>query len=51
MGGNYTTTQRNAFTNLIAADVGMMIYDSTLLKPIWLKATTPTWIDATGATV
>jgi len=31
--------------------VGMNLYDTTLNKPIWLKNLTPTWVDATGATV
>lgn len=51
MGGNYTTAQRNAFTNLIAADVGAMVWDSDLAKPIFLKTTAPAWVDATGGAV
>lgn len=50
-GGSYTTTQRNAFTNLASTDVGAMVWDSTLAKPVFLKTTAPTWVDATGATV
>lgn len=35
----------------LAVQVGYNYLDTTLGKPIWLKATTPTWVDATGATV
>jgi len=50
-GSSYTTSARNALTGWAANEVGTMVFDSTLGKPIWLKATTPVWVDATGATV
>ena len=31
--------------------VGTQYFDTTLGKPIWLKTSTGTWVDATGATV
>lgn len=45
-GGSFTTAGRP--TNV---GVGTMIFDSTLGKPIWLKTTPSTWVDATGTTV
>lgn len=50
-GGAFTTAFRNAIV-VTAADIGMMVYDTTLNKPVWLKSNSPkTWVDATGATV
>jgi hypothetical protein len=45
-----TTSDRLATTNL---NVGSQYFDTTLGKPVWLKATAPSkvWVDATGATV
>lgn len=51
-GGSFTTAQRNAFTGLVSADRGIMVYDTTLTKPVWLDSVGPlVWHDATGAAV
>jgi len=42
------TTANRPTTALV---VGMNLFDTTLNKPIWLKNTTPTWVDATGSSV
>jgi len=48
-GGAFTTTERNALGVLPA---GVMVFDTTLSKPIWKPVTgTASWVDATGATV
>lgn len=50
-GGAYTTAARNALT-LTSNDIGIMVYDTTLGKPVWLhNQTGPVWHDATGASV
>jgi hypothetical protein len=42
-----TTADRPAVTK-----IGLMVYDTTLNKPIWLKSTGPAvWVDATGTPV
>lgn len=51
-GGNFTTAQRNAFAGLTANHRGLMVFDTTLVKPVWLNSVGPlVWKDATGATV
>lgn len=51
-GGSYTTAQRNGLTGVTTAPVGLMVFDTTLGKPIWLKTpATVVWVDATGAVV
>jgi hypothetical protein len=50
-GGAFTTTNRNAIA-VTSGDVGLMVFDTTLGKPVWLKNSTgPVWVDATGTTV
>lgn len=50
-GNTYTTAGRNAL-GLAATDIGTMVYDTTLGKPVWLHNNTgPVWHDATGAAV
>lgn len=50
-GGAFTTTQRNALS-VAAYDIGLMVFDTTLGKPVWLKNNTgPVWVDAAGTTV
>lgn len=50
-GGAFTTTQRNAIA-VTADDIGLMVFDTTLGKPVWLKDDSPlTWVDAAGTTV
>ena len=50
-GGAFTTTARNAI-NVVTEMVGLMVYDTTLGKPVWLaNATGPVWHDATGGVV
>ena len=44
-----TTTQRNAST--LVRNVGDMVFDITLGKPVWLKTQPSVWVDATGTTV
>ena len=51
-GSSFTTAQRNGFAGLAAADIGMMVYDTTLGYPVWLHSQTgPVWHNATGAAV
>ena len=51
-GGAYTTAQRNGFSGMTAADIGMCVYDTTLAYPVWLHSQTgPVWHNASGAAV
>jgi len=51
-GGAYTTAQRNGFSGMTAADIGMCVYDTTLAYPVWLHSQAgPVWHNATGAAV
>lgn len=47
---DYGTTAARPTADL---ELGQMFFDSTIGKPIWLKATTPSvvWVDSTGAAV
>jgi hypothetical protein len=46
-----TTSQRNSLS-AVGLNIGDVVYDTTLNKPIWCKTTSPlAWVDATGATV
>lgn len=46
-GSSFTTAARPAIV-----EVGTMVFDSTLGKPVWLKSTGPNvWVDAAGTTV
>jgi hypothetical protein len=50
-GNTYTTAGRNAL-GLAATDIGTMVYDTTLGKPVWLHDNVgPVWRDASGAAV
>jgi hypothetical protein len=50
-GGAFTTVARNAIV-VTAANIGMMVFDTTLGKPVWLKNNSPlTWVDGAGTTV
>lgn len=50
-GGAYTTANRNALV-VDASKIGLMVFDTTLGKPVWLKNNTgPVWVDGSGATV
>lgn len=50
-GGAFTTVARNAIT-VTASNIGMMVFDTTLGKPVWLKNNSPlTWVDGAGTTV
>ena len=44
-----TTAQRNAGT--LVRNVGDMVFDTTLGKPVWLKTQPNIWVDATGVQV
>lgn len=51
-GGSFTTAQRNAFTGLVPAHKGLMVFDSSLGKPVWLSSVAPlVWVDAMGTVV
>ena len=43
-----TTTERNSMSPVSA---GLMIFDSTLSKPIWRNGANTSWVDATGTVV
>lgn len=50
-GNTFTTAGRNAI-GLAATDIGTMVYDTTLGKPVWLHNNVgPVWHDASGASV
>ena len=50
-GGAFTTVARNAIV-VTATNIGMMVFDTTLGKPVWLKNNSPlTWVDGAGTTV
>lgn len=50
-GGAFTTSNRNAIS-VTSDDIGLMVFDTTLGKPVWLKNNTgPVWVDAAGTTV
>lgn len=45
-GSAFTTAERNA---LVSLEVGTMVFDTTLGKPVWWKGAS--WVDANGTTV
>lgn len=48
----YSTAQRNGtHCSFQPGAIGTMVFDTTLNKPVWLTAITPTWRDATGSAV
>lgn len=50
-GGAYTTVNRNAIA-VTSDEIGIMVFDTTLGKPVWLKNNVgPVWVDATGTAV